>query len=110
MYVKIEDFWKVAEIADEVEEVRDSGSESQYLQYNVGYWICVESVASNATDMLLRLSVATQGKFFDAIAKRLPEVGDTLILSDDRDGKRNRGARIVRIKSIKDEVNLLMTR
>ncbi len=83
---------------------------SQYLEYDVdgdGELLYVEICAPNLCVSLLAMPVSDQKKFFGALLKRVPEVGDQLIITD----RKQRGARVVRMKGVPPAANnLLLTR
>lgn len=86
-------------------------SESIYLAYDIGTPVTVEIIAPNLADTLLRLDPEDQTEVISVIARLVPEVGDHEVIVDEQGGKRQRGARVIRMRSDDEqEVSLLITR
>src|SRR3989344_5850317 len=90
-------------VEEEVRELENSESESQYYCYDAGSGrrIYVESTASQIMEQLVRFSVYAQTRLFDGIAEAIPEPGDSVIIINDKEGKR-RSAYVARLKSEHD--------
>jgi len=88
-------------------------TESVFLSYTInGRPVHVEIIAPNLAETLLKLPTSTQASLIAVVLNFVPEVGDHEVLVDDHgNGKKHRGARIIRIRSDSDEeINLLITR
>lgn len=96
---------------DQVDAARST--DSMFLSYVInGRPVHVEIIAPNLAETLLRLPTDTQASMIAVALYFVPEVGDHEVLVDDHgNGKKHRGARIIRIRSDRDEeINLLITR
>lgn len=83
--------------------------DSQYLAFRRGEsTVHVESTASNLVESILNFPVDVQTKLVFALAEQVPEVGDTIVVRYDED--KRRAARLVRLKPVEGEINLLLTR
>lgn len=88
-------------------------TESAFLHYLIhGRPVFVEVIAPNLVETLLQLPYDDQAKFMAVILNLVPDVGDQEVIVDDHgDGKKRRGARVIRMKSERDKfINLLITR
>jgi hypothetical protein len=97
------------------EELVDAArtTDSVFLSYVInGRPVHVEIIAPNLAETLLKLPTSTQASMIAVALNFVPEVGDHEVLVDDHgNGKKHRGARIIRIRSDSDEeINLLITR
>ena len=88
-------------------------SESVFLHYMItGRPVYVEFIAPNFVETLLQLQPAIQSCLIAAVLDLVPKIGDQEIIIDDHgNGKKHRGARVIRMRSDnEDHIELLITR
>ena len=95
------------------EKVGVERSESMFLSYTIhGTQIHVELLTPNLSETLLKLPVKDQRNLISVLSYLVPQIGDHFLIVDDHgNGKKHRGARIIRIRSEQEgDINLLITR
>jgi len=96
---------------DRVDAARDI--ESIFLSYSVqGRTVHVEVIAPNLAEALLKFSAEEQARVIAVLLNLVPKVGNKAFIVDEHDGgKKRRSARVIRIRSERDEdISLLITR
>lgn len=108
----VKELMKEAGITEEQVDAARS-TESVFLSYLInGRPVHVEIIAPNLVETLLQLPTKDQSNLIAVMLNLVPEVGDHEVIVDDYgNGKKHRGARVIRMRSDRDEdINLLITR
>ena len=88
-------------------------TESVFLYYFInGRSVHVEIIAPNLVETLLHLPTAEQSKLIAVVLNLVPKVGDCEVITEDHsNGKKPRGARIIRMRGEHEgDISLLITR